>query len=637
MKSAAARWADVAVHDTLPKVLRRNAKTFGDETALREKKFGIWNSLSWKQYARRTEHLALAFADMGIGKGDVVAILGGNGCYWLCGALAAQCCGATSFGVYGDAAGEEARRQIAHTGAKIVVAEDEEQADKLLPPGGAIPIPEVRKILYNDPRGMRKYDDPRLLSMEDASARGARLAADSPRRFDAMIDAGDGDDSAMLISTSGATAAPKCAEIAHGAFLRHVIKYLERDPKTAADEYVSALPPPWVMEITYSLGKSLACRMKINFAESPATLTEDLREIGPTFLLLAPRSWERIAGAVRARMADSSALKRALFHLGMKAGLAAAETGGRSRAADFFVFRALRDALGFSRLTSAATGGAALGPDAYKFFIAMGVPLKQLYGQTELLGAYAIHSPGDVDYETSGRPFDGVEIKITDADSGGLGKIFARNPNMMRGYFKAPEETAKVVRDGWMDTGDAGYFKEGGHLVVADRRRDLSRTAGDANFSPQYLENKLKFSPHISEAVVFGNGRDFLTALVCIRAEVTAKWAERRRIAFTSYADLSLRSEVRALVRADVAEINAALPPPLRLRRIVLLPKELDAADGELTHIKTVRRDVVAARCEKIVDALYSGAAAAEYGDAVPRHDGGRRTKTVLQIEDLDG
>ena len=361
---------------------------------------------------------------------------------------------------------------------------------------------------------------------------------------------------------------------------------------------------------------------------------EDLREIGPTFLLLAPRAWEQIAGKVRARILDSTRLKRMLFNWGVKMGMT---SGGRSKLADMLVFRALRDDLGFTRLSSAATGGASLGPDTYQFFIAMGVPLKQLYGQTELLGAYAIHRTGDIDYETSGVPFDGVEIKIADADSEGLGRIVTRNPNMMLGYYKDEEETQKSVdKDGWMDTGDAGYFKRGGHLVVVDRHKDLSRTLGGDNFSPQYVENKLKFSPHIGEAVVFGDGREYLSAMLCIRMEVTGKWAERRRIPYTGYADLSSRRETRELIRESIETVNKSLPKSQKLKKFVLLYKELDADDGELTRTKKVRRGVISERYGEIIKALYSEAEEIEVDTRIQLQDGGtQRVKTVMHVENM--
>ena len=619
--------------DTTPRLLRRNAEECGGAVALREKDLGVWRPLTWRDYHDRVRALALFFADEGLGRGDVAALLGNNGPYWVFGAVAAHANRALSAGFYGDVLAPELESQLKRTGAKIAVVEDEEQADKFLELGEK--AGGVRRIVYKDPRGMRKHSDPRLISLADALARGEALAAREPARYGEMVDATRGDDSALLISTSGTTSHPKFAEIAHAPCLRHIGRYLERDPKGEADEYVSALPLPWVMETKYALGKSLVCRMRINFAESPETLMEDLREIGPTFILLGPRAWEQIAGTTRARMLESTPLKRALFNLGARAGMRAAEQGRTSRFADFLVFRALRDSLGFSRLRSAATGGAALGPDTYKFFIAMGVPLKQLYGQTELIGAYTSHSADDVDFETSGPPFEGVEVRVAEPDGEGLGKIMTRHPNMMRGYYRDPESTAAALRDGWMDTGDAGYFK-GSHLVVVDRFADLARTAGGARFSPQHLENKLKFSPFIAEAVAVGSGREFLTALLCVRFAVTAKWAERRRVPFTNYTDLSAREEVRGLIRAEVARVNETLLPAHRIRRFALLHKELDADDGELTRTKKVRRRVVEERYAGIISALYSGADSVRVDDRVTLQDGStQRVVADLAVEKL--
>ena len=570
-----------------------------------------------------------------MGEGDVVALLGQNGPYWLYGALAAHANRAMSVGVYSDVLGEECLYQLDFTRAKVVIAEDEEQADKILSLGDAAKY--VKKIIYKDARGMRKYESDLLLSLDDALARGAELdgGGAAAQTLDARIAQAQADEVALLISTSGTTAKPKFSEITHRAFLRHIREYLRVDPKTDDDDYVSALPLPWIMETKYALGKSLLCRMKINFAESADTLMDDLREIAPTFILLAPRVWEQLAGMVRARMLESTPLKRKLFDWGLRLGMQKAERRETSALAGFLVFRALRDTLGFSRLSSAATGGAALGPDTYKFFIAMGVPLKQLYGQTELIGAYTVHHAGDIDLESSGIPFDGVEVKITDADSEGLGKIVTRHPNMMRGYHRAPEETAKIIgADGWLETGDAGYFKDNGHLVVVDRFSDLARTADGTNFSPQYLENKLKFSPYLAEAVVMGDARPYLTAILCIRFPVLAKWAEQRRITYTNYTDLSARPEVRELVKREIAAINATLLPAMRLRKFILLYKELDADDGELTRTKKVRRAVINERYAEIINLLYSDAREIHIDSEITLQDGGKqRIKTTLTVE----
>jgi long-chain acyl-CoA synthetase len=422
------------------------------------------------------------------------------------------------------------------------------------------------------------------------------------------------------------------------AIIRHCRAYLAVDPKGPADDYVSVLPLPWIMEQIYALGKWLVCRMKVNFVEEPETLMQDFREIGPTFVLFAPRVWEQIAADVRARMMDASPLKRLLFELGMKLGLAAIDRGERSPIAQFLLFRALQDRLGLGRLRSAATGGSALGPDTFRFFQAMGVPLRQLYGQTETTGAYTIHQAGEVDFDTVGKPFDeDVEIRIDRPDLHGVGEIVTRHRNMFAGYFRNEAAARADMRDGWMYTGDAGYFNAKGHLVVIDRIKDIATTARNERFSPQYLENKLKFSAYVAEAVVLGDARAYLAAIVCIRFETVSKWAEKRRIGFTTYSDLATKPEVYALVRDEIAAINAKLPEAQRIRRFLLLYKELDADDGELTRTRKVRRSVINEKYADIIDAIYGDHETVPVDTVIAFQDGTtQRIRTTLRVVDLD-
>ncbi len=441
----------------------------------------------------------------------------------------------------------------------------------------------------------------------------------------------------MLCTTSGTTAHPKLAMLQGAAIIRHCRSYLAVDPKGPDDEYVSVLPLPWIMEQIYALGEWLVSRMKVNFVEEPETLMQDFREVGATFVLFAPRVWEAIAADVRARMMDASPLKRRLFDLGMKLGLAAVDRGERSALARWLLFRALQDRLGFSRLRSAATGGAALGPDTFRFFQAMGVPLRQLYGQTELAGAYTIHKPDDVDFDTVGVAFDSdVEIRIDQPDPNGVGEIVTRHRNMFAGYYRNESASLTELRDGWMYTGDAGYFNAKGHLVVIDRIKDIATTARNERFSPQYLENKLKFSAYIAEAVVLGDARDYLAAIVCIRFSTVSKWAEKRRIAFTTYSDLAAKPEIDALIRGEIEAINAKLPAAQRMRKFLLLYKELDADDGELTRTRKVRRGVINEKYADIIDAIYGDIAAVPVDTMIAFQDGtSQRIRATLRVVDL--
>ena len=624
-----------ATPDTLPRLLRRNARGHGGEVALREKEFGIWRSITWAEYEARTRAFALGLRALGLGAGEVVGLIGDNRPDWVMGEIAAHALGARSLGIYRDALDDEVAYLLEHSGARAVIAEDEEQVDKLLNISDR--LPGLRHIVYSDPRGMRKHADPRLLPAAELVRLGEAAHAEDPGAWERMVEATRGEDIAILCTTSGTTARPKLAMLTAGAVIRHCASYLKADPKGPEDEYVSVLPLPWIMEQIYAVGWGLLARMKVNFVEEPETMMADFREIGPSFVLFAPRVWEALAAEVRAKVMDASPLKRRMFDLGMKLGLEALDKGeGRSATADALLFRALRDRLGFTRLRSAATGGAALGPDTFRFFLAMGVPLRQLYGQTELLGAYTVHRPDQVDFDTVGVPFDeGVEIRIDQPDQNGVGEIVTRHPNIFSGYLGVTENP-DLREGGWLHTGDAGYFGKSGQLVVIDRIKDIATTSRGDRFSPQYIENKLKFSPYVAEAVVLGDGRPHLAAMICIRFPIVSKWAERNRIAFTTYTDLSARPEVLGLMRGEVERVNATLPEAQRIRDFLLLYKELDADDDELTRTRKIRRGVINQKYGEIIEAIYAGARAIPVDTTIAFQDGTtQRIRTSLAVVTL--
>lgn len=627
-------FADVLQHDTFAKLLAHNAATHSRQIAMREKSFGIWNAFTWEDVHLRVKQMALGMQALGVQRGDVVALIGDNRPEWVWGELAAHAIGGMSLGLYQDSIGDEVSWLLRYAEAKLIVAEDEEQVDKLL--DLIEDVPSVRHVVYCDPRGMRKYHDPRLIDLEELSRRGAELDAADPRLYDREVASGRGDDVAILCTTSGTTARPKLAMLQAGPFLRHALDYLHADPKAPGDDYVSVLPLPWIMEQVYAVAQALISRTIVNFVEEPETLMADLREVGPSFVLLAPRVWESIAADVRSRMMDSTRLKQWMFDLGMRLGTRALDKGNRSTFADLLLFRALRDRLGFTNLKSAATGGAALGPDTFRFFIAMGVPLRQLYGQTELGGAYTVHAPTAVDFDTVGTPFANAEVRIDNADENGVGEIVARTCGMFAGYYKNEEAGRADVRDGWMLTGDAGYFNKNGHLVVIDRIKDIATTSTGARFSPMFIENKLKFSPYVAEAVILGHGRPWLAAIICIRFGILAKWAEKRRIAFTNYANLAGRQETYALIRAEVEKVNATLPEAHRIHRFILLYKELDADDGELTRTRKVRRGVINEKYAEIIDAIYGDQPLVHVDTWITFQDGTKsRVVTDLEVATL--
>lgn len=635
---------------TLPHRLADNAERWPDAVAAREKSLGLWRTFTWAQCLRDTRALALGLQVLGIGPGDVVALLGQNRPHWVFGQIAAHACGAMSLGVYRDSLAEEVGFLIEFCSARVVLVEDEEQVDKLLELGERTAC--VQHIVYADPRGLWKHlgddGDPRLVSLERVLEMGEHQLRDHPEAWNELLAALDPAAVCILCTTSGTTSHPKPAMLTAQAFLGHAAAMLQVDPRTPEDEYVSVLPLPWIGE-QVALGQWLLARFRFNFCEEVETTAADMREIGPTAMLWPPRAWEATAADVQARMMDASPIKRAMYAFGMRLAYREMDAGRQDslawRASQLLVGCALRDRLGFSHLKSATTGGAPLGPDVFRFFRAIGVPLRQVYGQTELCGIYVMHRRDEVagtpDFATVGRPLDYVHMRIENPDRNGLGEILVRHPGMFSGFYRNDEATRADLRDhdgvAWMHTGDAGILREDGELLVVDRVRDLAHLANGDAFSPQFVENKLKFSPYVGECVALGHGREFVTALLCIRFSIVSKWAEKNRLGYTTYSDLSARPEVAALLRREVAAINAQLPAAQRVRRFFLLYKELDPDDGELTRTRKVRRNTINERYGFLIDALYQGREQVDVDTTITLADGRKSrivTRLALQVPD---
>jgi len=629
------QFAHIEVLDTLPKLLRDNAKRYPHETVLRTKELGRWRTWDWTRYHERTRQWAIGLRALGLRRGDTVAIIGDARPDWVAAAVGAHALGVKTLGLYQDALDDEVAYLLDYCGARVVIAENEEQVDKML--SVAAQASGVERIVYCDARGMRKYDDPRLVAADTLLADAAKVHLAEPALWDTLVDATTGDDIAILCTTSGTTARPKLATYTGGKLIRHVATYCAALGIGPDDEYVSILPMGWIVEQFQAVFQPIVCRNRISFVEDSETTMADLREIAPTFIVLAPRVWEGIAASVRAQMMDASPLKQKVFAWGLDLGLAAVEKGGVSRLAQAVVLRALRDRLGFTRLRFACTGGAPMGPDTFKFFMAMGLPMLQIYGQTELGGVYCMQRPGEVDFDSVGTGLTGdYEIRIDNADAHGVGEVVSRHPYMFEGYFRNEEATRADLRDGWMHTGDAGYFKPSGQLVVIDRMRDLATTSAGDRFSPQFIENKLKFSPYVSEAVLLGDQRPFLAAIVCLRFPIVSKWAEQNRMAFTTYSDLASREEVCGLVGREIERVNGTLPPTQRVRKFVLLYKELDADDGELTRTRKVRRGVIAEKYGEIIEAIYGGAESVRIDTEITFQGGSKqRIRTTMPIATL--
>ena len=592
--------------DTFPKLLVRNAERYGERTAYREKVFGIWQPTSWAEYLREVREISLGLISLGVGRGDKVAILGDNRPAWICAELAAQSAGAASVGIYQDSNLNEVAYVIDHCDAKVVVAEDQEQVDKILEMIDR--LPKILAVVYDDPRGLRSYKHPLLMSLDSLKERGRAV---DPALFDTSVRAGNGEDLALICYTSGTTGFPKGAMLSFRNLLTMALSLNEVDQRRESDEFVSFLPLAWIGEQMMSIATALAVGFTVNFPEEPETSAENIREIGPHVLFGPPRFWENLTSMVQVKIMDTTRFKRFMYQRWMPVGYKLAELRFEGRAPSsgwrflywlgwVFLFRALKDRLGVSRLRSASTGGAALGPDVFRFFHAIGVPLRQIYGQTEISGISCIHRGDAIRFHTVGVPIPGTEVRISET-----GEILSKSRAVFIGYYKNEEATREVLADGWLHSGDAGYFSEEGQLVVIDRLKDVLRLADGTQFSPQFIENRLKFSPYVKEAVVIGKGRPFLTALVCIDRETTGKWAEARKISYTTYTDLSSKPEVYDLIQKEIDGVNETLPKAARIRKFVLLYKELDADDEELTRTRKVRRAFVEQRYERIIAALY--------------------------------
>jgi len=636
---------DVSPSDTLPKLLVRNARKFAHgKVALREKEYGLWQSFTWQDYLDHVRYFCLGLVSLGLEKNDKVAIVGDNRPEWVFAELAAQSAGAVPLGIYQDSTSKEVGYIIDHSDAKFVVAEDQEQVDKILELTES--IPKVLKVIYTDPKGMRNYEDDMLLDFEEVEALGRDLDDRNPGLFGEMVDRTTGQDLALIAYTSGTTGFPKGSMLSHTNMLRMGHNLIQVDPKYGDDEFVSFLPLPWIGEQMMGVASALLVGFTVNFPEEPETVTENRREIAPNVMFSPPMIWENLAASIQVKVMDASWLKRKAFDAALPIGYRMADCKFEKKApsiwlrlqylwAYLFVFRALKDRLGFTNLRSASTGGAALGPDTFRFFHGLGVNLKQIYGQTEISGISCIHYDGDINFDSVGKPIPQTQIIISEE-----GEILSKSPSVFLGYYKSDEATRETLRDGWLHSGDAGHFTEDGHLVVIDRVKDVMQMADGTMFSPQFIENKLKFSPYIKEAVCIGDNLPYITAIINIDMPIVGKWAEKNRINYTTYTDISAKREIYDLVEAEVLKVNRDLMrinEASIIRKFVLLYKELDADDDELTRTKKVRRGFIGERYGEVIEAMYTDTPDIPIDTTIKYQDGRTaRIKTTVIIRQLD-
>jgi long-chain acyl-CoA synthetase len=622
--------------DTFPKLAIRNAGGFPGKVAIREKDLGIWLSYSWGEYVEQARLIALGLASLGFERGDKAAIVGDNRpqLYWAM--LAAQALGGVPVPLYQDSIEKEMQYIVDHAEARFAVVEDQEQVDKLLRVKEQ--CPRLEYVIYEDPRGLRHYSDPGLLSLQALEERGRAFEREHPGYFDQEVARGRGDDLAIILYTSGTTGQPKGAMLSHRNLILTARNAIAHEGLTRSEEVLAYLPMAWAGDHMFSYGQSIVAGFTTNCPESAATVLHDLREIGPTYFFAPPRIWENILTAVMIRIDDASWIKRRMVHffLGVarrvearRLARQAVPLGDRAlyQLGRVLVYGPLRDNLGMGRIRIAYTAGEAISPELLGFYRSLGVNVKQVYGMTESSALVSIQKDGDVKLDTVGTPLPGVEVRISES-----GEVLYRSPGVFLGYYKNDAATHETLEDGWVHSGDAGVFDRDGHLKIIDRARDVGRLADGTLFAPKYLENKLKFSPFVKEAVCVGHGRPYVAALINIDLGSVGSWAERRNLAYTSYTDLSQKPEVYDLVRQEVARVNRSLldEGPLKgaqIRKFLLLHKELDPDDQEITRTRKVRRGFVAQKYAALIEALYSSDEYVKVEAQVTYEDG--RTATV--------
>ncbi|MFY0693353.1 MAG: AMP-binding protein [Paracoccaceae bacterium] len=632
---------------TIPRLLARNAARFGSKPAYREKEFGIWQSWTWSQTAEEIEALALGLLTLGVAPGDHIAIIGRNRPYLYWSMVAAQSVGAVPVPLYQDAVADEIAYVLDHCGARFVVAQDQEQVDKVLEIQDQLST-HLDHMIYLDPRGLRKYDHVHLSRLSELQDKGRAAKSELASELAAREASHDYDDTCVMLYTSGTTGRPKGVVLSNRNIIETSKNSAEFDHLEPGDEVLAYLPMAWVGDFIFSIGQAYWTGFCVNCPESSETMQTDLREIGPTYYFAPPRVFEGQLTNVMIRMEDASRFKQWLFRVFMdharKVGpdlLDDKPVSGMDRLkyklGEFLVYGPLKNTLGFSRVRVGYTAGEAIGPEIFDFYRSLGINLKQLYGQTEASVFITQQPDHEVRADTVGVPSPGVEIRIDDS-----GEVFYRSPGVFVEYFKNPDSTADTKdADGWVATGDAGFIEEDtGHLRIIDRAKDVGKMADGSLFAPKYVENKLKFFPNILEVVVFGNGRDMCTAFINIDLTAVGNWAERNNIAYSSYQELAGHPSVLETIQGHVEEVNAsvAADPMLagcQVHRFLVLHKQLDADDGELTRTQKVRRRIIEEKYADLITALYDGSTSVSTETEVTYEDGRKGAiRATLELRD---
>jgi len=597
---------------TFGKLLALNASRYGSGIAMREKERGIWKETTWAEYTDSVVACAAGLEKLGVGPGKAVLVLGDNRARLYGGMLAVALLGGYAMPAYPGATIEELQHFLGEVEIVAAIAEDQEQVDKILDLRDA-GASGIGHIIYDEERGLGLYEAGGLMSWNDLIDSGERRLKAHPQLRDEILNRTTPRDPAVFLHSSGTTGKPKGIVLSQKNVLAAARNGHAGGAFQENEEVLAYLPMAWVGDYAITVAAALLLRFTVSVPERQETVVRDMREIAPTFYLAAPRSWDQMLTTIQVGIEDSTWLKKKLYHFFIDRAIAAetrklsGKSGGLLEPlgrllGEAIIFGPIKDQFGMSRLRNAFTGGEAIGEDTFVFYRALGIQLRQFYGQTENSAINAIQSPSEVRLHTVGKPIPGVEVRIADN-----GEILLRSESVFEGYFNKPEATAEALVDGWLHTGDAGYLEEDGHLVVLGRVSEVMHTAGGQRYVPNYIENRLKFSPYIKDAAVIGAGRDELTAMVCVDFDAVGHWAEVNGVPYVSYADLSQRDEVAVLLRDAFQRVNKALPEPLRLKRFVSLPKEFDPDDGEITRTRKLRRKVVQERYAEVIAALYDG------------------------------
>lgn len=597
--------------DTVPRVFAQTVQKYGHRVAIRQKVFGIWRDISWNEYYCHAKHVALGLAALGLEKGDRVGIIGENCPEWVFIDMGVQAAGAVSVGIYTTSSAEQCRYILDHAGAKFLFAENEEQLDKWLEFEEA--LPQLKKVIVWDETGLRHFSHPRVMFFQNLLDAGRQREREAPELFEELSRAVAPDDLSMLIYTSGTTGPPKGAMLSHRNVTWIAEAIVRANPVYDTDEVLSFLPLCHIFERLFTVLVHIRYATVVNFIENLDTVTHNLAEVSPTVGYGVPRFWEKYYSNIMLKMEDATRFKRFLFHLALRIGQKYTEQrliyrlkprvmlAAGYRLAHFLVFRKLKERLGFDRMRVAYSGAAPISPEVLLFFQAIGLNLMEGYGQTEGSGVTAVNRMDDVLLGSVGKPLPGVEVKIAPD-----GEILVRSPGVFRGYFNEPEGTAAALENGWLHSGDVGEMDERGFLRIVDRKKDIIITAGGKNIAPQHIENQLKFSPYINDAIVIGDRRKYLTAIIVIDEDNVAKYAHDHKIQFSTYADLAQHREIYRLIEREVRNVNGRVARVEQVKKFRILPKKLYEEDGEITPTMKVKRKSIEAAYGELIEEMYS-------------------------------